>query len=185
MTVMDVAQYILDKKGALVPGKLQKLCYYAQAWSLVWDDEPLFDERIEAWAKGPVAPSLYYLRRGVAIHKPIPAAQPSRLSEEQRETIDAVLREYGDKSLEELTALTHQESPWSDARQREGLIEGQSSNEEISHESLTEFYGLYGSVDPDKGLEVAPEFGEKLMLALNTPASELLTTEQMRTKLNG
>lgn len=24
--------------------KLQKLCYYAQAWSLVWDDAPLFAE---------------------------------------------------------------------------------------------------------------------------------------------
>ena len=35
--------------------KLQKLLYYAQAWFLALQDKPLFDERIEAWAHGPVA----------------------------------------------------------------------------------------------------------------------------------
>jgi uncharacterized phage-associated protein len=39
--------------------KLQKLVYYAQAWALVWDDEPIFDEEIEAWANGPVVRGLY------------------------------------------------------------------------------------------------------------------------------
>lgn len=32
--------------------KLQKLCYYAQAWSLVWDDEPLIEKDFEVWANG-------------------------------------------------------------------------------------------------------------------------------------
>ena len=31
--------------------KLQKLVYYSQAWSLIWDEKPLFEEEIEAWAK--------------------------------------------------------------------------------------------------------------------------------------
>ena len=44
--------------------KLQKLIYYSQAWSLVWDEKPLFAERIEAWANGPVCPDLYNLHRG-------------------------------------------------------------------------------------------------------------------------
>ena len=42
--VFDVAKYILEKLGTLSTMKLQKLCYYCQAWSLVWDDTPLFDE---------------------------------------------------------------------------------------------------------------------------------------------
>ena len=42
--------------------KLQKLVSYAQACSLVWDDKPLFAERIEAWANGPVAPALHERR---------------------------------------------------------------------------------------------------------------------------
>ena len=34
----DVAAYILRKQGTLPAMKLQKLVYYSQAWSLVWDD---------------------------------------------------------------------------------------------------------------------------------------------------
>ena len=39
--VFDTAKYILEQKGNMSTMKLQKLCYYAQAWSLVWDDAPL------------------------------------------------------------------------------------------------------------------------------------------------
>lgn len=50
-TVFDVAAYILEKKGEMTAWKLQKLVYYSQAWSLVWDQRPLFAERIEAWGQ--------------------------------------------------------------------------------------------------------------------------------------
>ncbi len=58
-TVFDVAAYILEQYSAIPTMKLQKLIYYCQAWSLVWDEEPLFSEDIEAWANGPVVRSLY------------------------------------------------------------------------------------------------------------------------------
>ena len=41
MSVFDVATYILQKRGDMSCMKLQKLCYYAQAWSLVWDTTKL------------------------------------------------------------------------------------------------------------------------------------------------
>ena len=63
-TVQDVAAYILAKKGELPAMKLQKLLYYAQAWSLVWDDAPLFPESVEAWANGRVLPDLYQHHKG-------------------------------------------------------------------------------------------------------------------------
>lgn len=44
----DVAAAILERTGPLDTFKLQKLVYYAQAWHLVWDNEPLFEEPIEA-----------------------------------------------------------------------------------------------------------------------------------------
>jgi uncharacterized phage-associated protein len=62
--VRDVAQYILEQQGQMTTWKLQKLVYYAQAWSLVWDERPLFDDRIEAWANGPVIRSLTMSTRG-------------------------------------------------------------------------------------------------------------------------
>ncbi len=47
--VHDVSAYILKHWGPMTAMKLQKLVYYSQAWGLVWDEEPLFPERIEAW----------------------------------------------------------------------------------------------------------------------------------------
>ena len=41
-TVFDVAAYILAKRGEMTAWKLQKLVYYSQAWSLVWDQRPIF-----------------------------------------------------------------------------------------------------------------------------------------------
>jgi len=50
LSVHDVAAYILKKQGEMSAMKLQKLVYYSQAWSLVWDEKPLFRAQIEAWA---------------------------------------------------------------------------------------------------------------------------------------
>ena len=44
--VFDVAKYILTKQGMMSTWKLQKLCYYAQAWSLAWTGENPFFRRI-------------------------------------------------------------------------------------------------------------------------------------------
>ena len=52
--VHDVAAYIISKMRGVDAMKLQKLLYYSQAWSLVWDSRPLFPSKIEAWANGPV-----------------------------------------------------------------------------------------------------------------------------------
>src|SRR5687767_401361 len=60
----DVAAYILMEHGPLSAMKLQKLVYYSQAWSLVWDDRQLFREPVEAWANGPVVRELYERHRG-------------------------------------------------------------------------------------------------------------------------
>ena len=57
-SIFDVAAYVLDKLGVMTTMKLEKLCYYSQAWSLVWDERRLFPERFEAWANGPVGPDL-------------------------------------------------------------------------------------------------------------------------------
>ncbi|HSX11345.1 MAG TPA: type II toxin-antitoxin system antitoxin SocA domain-containing protein, partial [Chlamydiales bacterium] len=62
VSVLDVAAYILEKQPKNEPitaWKLQKLVYYCQAWSLVWDEKPLFKEKILAWANGPVVKELY------------------------------------------------------------------------------------------------------------------------------
>jgi uncharacterized phage-associated protein len=139
--VRDVAQYILEQRGSMTTWKLQKLVYYCQAWSLVWDDEPLFADDIEAWADGPVVRRLYDIHAGNFSISKIRGGDSSRLNETQRETIDAVLEAYGDKTPAWLRALAHSEAPWRDTRQRAGLSEGERGNAVIPLDAMAEFYG--------------------------------------------
>ena len=59
----DVANFFIGRfqeaQDPVTNLKLQKLLYYAQGWYLAFFDEPLFDERIEAWLHGPVVPPIY------------------------------------------------------------------------------------------------------------------------------
>lgn len=138
-TCFDVAKYILLKMGKLSTVKLQKLVYYSQAWSLVWNDEPLFQERIEAWLNGPVVPDLYNIHRGkfsLAVEE-LPGDE-GNLTNDQKESIDIVLKDYGDKSSQWLSELTHLEDPWKEARK--GLLPNERGNNEISHASMAEYY---------------------------------------------
>jgi uncharacterized phage-associated protein len=142
--VHDVAQYILRKFGEddrlpVTTWKLQKLVYYSQAWSLVWDDEPLFPEPVKAWANGPVCPALYAEHRGQFKIRDLPAGDPTALSETQRETIDIVFDHYSHKTAQYLSELTHREKPWLKART--GLEPGERGNSEITLASMAEYYG--------------------------------------------
>jgi uncharacterized phage-associated protein len=121
--------------------KLQKLVYYCQAWSLVWDDRPLFPDRIEAWANGPVVRTLYDIHSGRFQISKVAGGDPSRLNRDEVETIDAVLATYGAKSPQWLSDLTHRERPWREARAKAGLTEGERGSAVISHSSMAEYYG--------------------------------------------
>jgi len=148
--VLDVATYILEQRGPMTAMKLQKLVYYSQAWHLVWDEEPLFDEPIEAWANGPVVRSLYRQHRGrFTLTGPdeITGGDSSRLTPSERETIDAVLHSYGDKSAHWLSELTHSEQPWREAR--EGLSQRERGDREISQDSLFMYYDGLTSADAE------------------------------------
>ncbi len=119
--------------------KLQKLVYYSQAWSLVWDEQPLFSEEIEAWANGPVCPALYALHRGEFEVSAWKTGNAAALTPSENETVDAVLAFYGDKPTQWLSDLTHSEAPWHDARR--GLGPGVRGSSEISLAAMAEYYG--------------------------------------------
>lgn len=134
----DVAAYILEKIGSMTTMKLQKLVYYSQAWSLVWDEKPLFEEAIEAWANGPVVRELFDYHRGMYEISEMPIGSPRLLNQEQQETIDAVLEYYGDKSAQWLIELTHMEDPWVQARK--GLPKLERGNKVISLDTIADYY---------------------------------------------
>ncbi len=142
--VAEVAKYILENEGDMTPLKLQKLVYYSQAWSTVWDDHPLFDDdSIQAWRHGPVVPSLYQLHRGRSVvhASDMANANSKNLTPGEKSTIDVVLNFYGNKEPWWLRDLTHSEDPWIKARERAGADIGDNSTEEITIADMMEYYG--------------------------------------------
>lgn len=138
--VFDVAKYILESRGPMSAMKLQKLMYYSQAWSLVWEEEPLFSDDFQAWANGPVLPDLYNVHRGqFKVDSSLVAhSNSAALSAEERANIDRVLTFYGDKTAQWLSNLTHQENPWLDARG--DLPVGAPSTAIIPKAAMHEYY---------------------------------------------
>lgn len=139
-TIFDVAKYITERTGEVSAMKLQKLMYYAQAWNLVWEEEPLFPNDFQAWANGPVLPTLYNRHRGMfkvdaALFRD---ADGGKLTDSERDNVDKVLTFYGDKTAQWLSNLTHQEDPWRVARGE--LPAGASSEAIIPQAAIHEYY---------------------------------------------
>lgn len=144
-TILNVSALILSRQGPMPASTLQKLCYYAQAWHLVWEGRPLFDEEFQAWASGPVCPQLYEAHRGTFTVTEEPGGDPDRLDPDEVESIDVVLDHYADMSAYRLGALVRSESPWRTAR---GDLAPGSRGEAPIPEALAAEY--YESLLPDQ-----------------------------------
>lgn len=138
--VKQLAKYILDQLGTMTTMKLEKLCYYCQAWSMAWDEIPLIEENFEAWANGPVCPELYHIHKGMYVisSTDISADYFGVFDDNQIDTINKVLQYYGDKEPFWLSELTHKEYPWAHAR--EGYAPGERCNQIIPLEDMQDYY---------------------------------------------
>jgi uncharacterized phage-associated protein len=149
-SVLDVAAYILRKRGPMSAMKLQKLCYYAYAYHLAWEERPLFRQPFEAWANGPVVPDLYARHRGLyrLSEGDIPG-DPMRLDQGERESVDLVLLGLGDFTAHQLSQMTHQESPWLNARMRAGVQPLERSGEKLRDDEILEFFDAITAATAD------------------------------------
>jgi uncharacterized phage-associated protein len=121
--------------------KLHKLCYYAQAWTLAWDGTELFPENFEAWSNGPVCPELFQRHKGdfMIDSGKLPDGNPDAFDQNQKENIEVICKDYGDRDAYWLREQTHGEDPWKDARGNTPV--GQRCNTVISKESMGIYYG--------------------------------------------
>lgn len=138
-TVIELAKYFrkryAEERGyQLNDWVAQKLCYYAQAWHLVWTGKPLFTEQIQAWSGGPVAPELYRAQK----YDPDLLAGESAIDGLERVVADRVFETYGHESGQRLSELTHREDPWRDARGN--AAPGDRTNEEIPREAIKAYF---------------------------------------------
>ncbi len=147
VTASRLADYILSisrHDGRIVTNlKLQKLLYYCQAWYLAIANEALFDDSIEAWVHGPVVPSVFGRFKHYRWNPITDVFDDVRLAGGTNERsveahVKEVLEAYGRLSGPQLEVLTHQETPWREARI--GLAKDQASNNIISLDAMKTYY---------------------------------------------
>ena len=143
---IDVARYLVHLAASepepdyLSHMRLQKLLYYTQGWSLALRDRPMFSERIEAWAHGPVVRDVYphFADFGDTPILPESVALPQSLSAEDRSFIDSVWEAYKVYSTISLRRMTHKEAPWRNARGTCGPAERCTT--EITQDAMRRFF---------------------------------------------
>ena len=145
ISALLVAEYFINKANRegkpITNKKLQKLVYYAQAWSLVLNKKKLFSDKIEAWIHGPAVRSLYIKYKDFGfnpIKKDIDQETLEVFSGEDKKLLNSVWKVYGKLDPSYLEMLTHSEKPWQEAR--EGLEGHESSTNEISLDSMKGYY---------------------------------------------
>lgn len=124
ISVFDIANYFinynydLSSESFITPLKLQKLCYYAQAYYIATYGEKLIKEDFQAWVHGPVCPELYekYKKYGMQPIIPEEAFDRTIFTDKQLKILDYVQKEYGIYDGKFLEYITHQEKPWKNAR---------------------------------------------------------------------
>lgn len=139
VSIFDVADTLLSFES-MTNKKLQKLCYYAQAWHLALIGEPLVNEKFQAWIHGPVCPKLYnkYKMYGWQYIESKEAPRCIRENEELYNFLKQIYRIYGELDGNELEQLSHMERPWIKAR---GNLEPwEASQESIDEEDMRQFY---------------------------------------------
>lgn len=136
-TIFEISNWFLTKER-LTPKKLQKLCYYAQAWNLALNKKKIIDCDFEAWVHGPVCNELYqeYKKYGWT---PITKRVDTNITNpKDLELLESVWLTYGGYDGQQLESLTHQEDPWKNARR--GLEPLESSNNKISERDMEDYY---------------------------------------------
>ena len=119
--------------------KLQKLCYYAQAWCYALKGERLIKSDFQAWIHGPVSPALYdrFKQFGYDTIK-ISGIYRCNIEKNDIDLLEDVWKTYGDKTGNALEALTHRELPWIEARR--GYAENERCTVVISPETMKTYY---------------------------------------------
>ncbi len=134
--VHTIAEWFL-LKSPMTHKKLQKLCYYAQAWSYALLDEPLIQQDFEAWMHGPVCPALYDAYKGSGWKNLYPS-DVVNVDAKTLELLESVYATYGDSSGNALEALTHTEPPWINARK--GCSPHENCSNKIHPRDMKEYY---------------------------------------------
>jgi len=137
-SIFEIANWFLSKES-MAHKKLQKLCYYAQAWFITLKDIRLSDAVFEAWVHGPVSPVLYdrFKQYGYSTIRIVDDYSPI-VMDDDLDLLESVWQTYGEYTGNALEALSHSEQPWILARI--GYAPDERCQIPITLESMKSFY---------------------------------------------
>ena len=142
-----VANYFLSRV-IMTNKKLQKIVYYAYCWFIVNHNDNsenitnvLFREQPEAWIHGPVFPTLYEKYRQYG-RDTIPQVEFNEtIDEDLEEFFNEIIEIFGEFDGDQLELMTHNESPWLEARKN--YNNNEPSNKLISLEEIYNYYSSF------------------------------------------
>jgi uncharacterized phage-associated protein len=149
-SALEVAAFLVhlasaEEEPEFLPSlRLNRLLYYCQGWHLATQGRPLFPDRIEAWATGPVVPVVFEALRGRDWF-PIRAEDlpPSdALNSEEENLVARVWETYKDHTGGSLSELACAEEPW--RRARNGSSPAARSGAELTAEALQACFTTVG-----------------------------------------
>ena len=137
-SIFDIADWFLHKQN-MTHKKLQKLCYYAQAWCYALKNFRLINSDFQAWVHGPVSPVLYERFKGFGYETiTMKSNFNMKIEEDDLKLLEDVWDTYGEKTGNALEALSHREIPWIEARR--GYSDTEKCTVVISPESMKKYY---------------------------------------------
>jgi len=172
-TASDVEAYVWSRIPSVDKHFVEKLVYYSQAWHLVWEDKPMFNDCIEASSRGPSIPSLFMQNLG----------DRDVLTEEERRTVDAVIERYKNKTGQWLKDLSKREKPWVDVRNKLKLSAGERCEEVITHAAMDDYYS---SIYRSDSLGPAQELTDDILQQIREESTKLVAVvEKLTASLDG
>lgn len=149
-----VAKWFLNK-SSMSNKKLQKLCYYAHCWFIVFFNDieavtsknsdciqVLDKEQFQAWIHGPVCPKLYRKYKDYGWHDIPKVCNAPQFSQDIDLLLQQVWEAYGDFSADELESISHEEFPWINARR--GVQNHEACTNKISNYDILQYYSSLG-----------------------------------------
>lgn len=138
--------YIFDQMQEITPLALQKILYFIQGIYMVMFGVPLYKEDCMAWVHGPVYEEVYDLFKDFK-YNPIEdnrfaifKERFEELSDQEKNVIDLVVNSFGKYSGKVLEKITHNETPWQNARTDYEPL--QPSREIIEKTEIMKYFSL-------------------------------------------
>jgi len=126
---------------SISPMKLQKLCYYAQGFYIALNNKKeLFPNDFQAWQHGPVIKELYNEYKSFK-WKPIDtdiSLEKYENNLDEDNFLHDIISYFGSYDGATLSAMTHKETPWLEARG--GISDIEPSNAIITKENLYDYF---------------------------------------------